>query len=162
MSVFYWCNLSWRSLFFLYSLRTGDRRLWVGDTVVCCNGNLRWCDRDDVVVGRADDLSFQCYVYMFNVYSVWNHDLVGDKHLLQIKATVLLFFTVMTLNKILLLSLSLSLSLSHSLSFSLSRSHARSLPLSHSHSCSHSHSHSHSCSHSHPHSHSYRQSTGIP
>ena len=41
-----------------------------GGTVGCRNGTLRWCDRDDVVGGRADDLSFQCYVYMFIVYSV--------------------------------------------------------------------------------------------
>ena len=47
----------------------------------------------------------QFYVYMFIVYSVHSHGLVGDLHLLQIRATVLLFFTVPTLNKVFLLLL---------------------------------------------------------
>ena len=43
----------------------------------CRNGNLRW-HHDDVVGGRADDLSFSFYVYMFIVYSAHSHGLVGD------------------------------------------------------------------------------------
>ena len=46
---------------------------------------------------------FQFYVYMFIVYSAHSHGVVGDLHLLQKRAIVLLFFTVPTLNKVFLL-----------------------------------------------------------
>ena len=68
MSVSYQYNFAWR-LFLPYSLRIRDRQsdrfVVTGGTAGCRKGNLRW-QHDDVVGGRADDLSFSVlciYVY---------------------------------------------------------------------------------------------------